>query len=136
MQVSSVVVPRLFRFRFCDIRVARWLVPLLRCSTFPLAVILKRFFVPLCVFIFERAFAFVISLFPVNPLSATYKFQSRIQEYIGRRQSTKGRKIDKQPHNRASFPSRTPHPINECAVTATREDRQASTECALCASVF
>jgi len=36
-------VPRSCRRRFFDFRVARWLVPALRCFTFPVAVILNRF---------------------------------------------------------------------------------------------
>lgn len=47
---STVVVPRRFRFRFLLNRVARWLVPLWRCLTFPLLLRRKRFFVPLWVF--------------------------------------------------------------------------------------
>ena len=44
-------MPRRFRFRLWLIREAKWLVPALRCLTFPLAVRRKRFFVPLWVFI-------------------------------------------------------------------------------------
>ncbi len=50
MQGSTVRVPRKFRFRFCDIRVCRWLVPAARCLAFPFAVSRNRFLVPLCVF--------------------------------------------------------------------------------------
>ena len=49
--VSVVSVRRRFRLRLWLIREARWLVPALRCFTFPLAVRRKRFFVPLWVFI-------------------------------------------------------------------------------------
>lgn len=52
MHLSTVVVPRRFRFRFCDIRDCRWLVPAERCFALPEAVNRKRFLVPLWVFCF------------------------------------------------------------------------------------
>jgi hypothetical protein len=48
---SVVPVPRRFRLRLWLFREAKWLVPALRCLTFPLAVSRNRFFVPLWVFI-------------------------------------------------------------------------------------
>jgi hypothetical protein len=45
-------VPRSLRLRFDDIRLAKWLVPALRCIALPVADRRNRFFVPLCVFIF------------------------------------------------------------------------------------
>ena len=50
MHSSTDPVPRKLRFRFCDIRAAKWLVPDLRCRAWPLAVRRNRFFVPLWVF--------------------------------------------------------------------------------------
>ena len=43
------------RFRFDDIRLAKWLVPALRCMALPVADKRNRFFVPLWVFIFGIA---------------------------------------------------------------------------------
>lgn len=51
MTLSTVVVPRKLRLRFCDMRACKWLVPEQRCLAFPLAVKRNRFFVPLWVFI-------------------------------------------------------------------------------------
>lgn len=51
-QVAKVPVPRKSRFRFCDIRVCKWLVPALRCLALPFAVKRNLFLVPLWVFIF------------------------------------------------------------------------------------
>ncbi len=52
MHLSTVVVPRNLRFRFCDIRAAKWLVPAWRCFALPLADKRNRFLVPLWVFCF------------------------------------------------------------------------------------
>ncbi len=52
MHVATVVVPRKLRRRFLESRVAKWLVPAMRCLALPLAVRRNRFFVPLCVFCF------------------------------------------------------------------------------------
>ena len=48
--LATAVVPRSFRRCFLVIRYAKWLVPLCRCIAFPVAVTLKRFLIPLCVF--------------------------------------------------------------------------------------
>ncbi len=50
--VFSTAVRRRFRLRLLERRVAKWLVPALRCLTLPLAVRRKRFLVPLWVFCF------------------------------------------------------------------------------------
>ena len=53
--VATVVERRRFRFRFGDFFVRMWLLNALRRRTFPEAVTVKRFFAPLCVFIFGIA---------------------------------------------------------------------------------
>ena len=47
------------RFRFGDFPLRRWPRPRLRCLTFPVAVILYRFFIPLWVFCFGMILCFV-----------------------------------------------------------------------------
>ena len=44
-------IPRRLRFRLLDMRDAKWLVPAPRCMALPVADSLKRFLVPLWVFI-------------------------------------------------------------------------------------
>ena len=96
-------MPRRFRLRLWLIREAKWLVPELRCLTFPLAVSRNRFFVPLCVFILVLAMILyrpaVLGSFA---LSAQYVNRLVIVTYsLNQKRGIRGKT---PPHQRATTP--------------------------------
>ena len=94
--LSTVAVPRRFRFRLWDIRAAKWLVPAWRCFTLPLALKRKRFLVPLCVFCLGIA----------DHQPSHERREIRIHHY--RRRTALGKR-DRPKSGQPSQLSRTPH---------------------------
>lgn len=73
---EAASVPRRLRTRLLSIRHAKWLVPLCRCFTLPLAVTRNRLAAPLCVFIFGIffTFTFVYRGPSIGPVSRPHGF--------------------------------------------------------------